>query len=124
MERLLELYEACGGQAVKNYPDAYFVAVGGDVLLPAFALVEGLRDELPSVTVEMNCGGGSFKSQMKRADRSGAAVALILGEEEVAQRTIGIKALREDIGQISVSWSALGAALTQYIDNMGMEKNG
>ncbi len=124
MERLLELYEVCGGQTVRNNPDAYLVAVGGDVLLPAFALIEGLRDELPSVTVEMNCGGGSFKSQMKRADRSGAAVALILGEEEVAERTIGIKALREDIGQISVSWSDLGAALTQYIDNMGMEKNG
>ena len=74
--------------------------------------------------VEMNCGGGSFKSQMKRADRSGAAVALILGEEEVIARTIGIKALREDIGQISVSWTDLGAALTQYIDNMGMEENG
>jgi histidyl-tRNA synthetase len=124
MERLLELYKACGGQPVTNIPDAYFVAVGDDVLLPAFALVEGLRDELPSITVEMNCGGGSFKSQMKRADRSDAVVALILGEKEVAERTIGIKALREDIGQISVSWADLGAALTQYIDNMEMKKNG
>ena len=124
MERLLELYEASGGQAATNRPDAYFVAVGNDVLLPAFALVEGLRDELPNVTIEMNCGGGSFKSQMKRADRSGAAVALILGETEAAEKTVGIKALREDIGQISVSWTDLGAALTQYIDNMDMENNG
>ena len=100
------------------------MAVGSDVLLPAFALVEGLRDESPDITVEMNCGGGSFKSQLKRADRSGAAVALILGEDEIAARTIGIKTLREDIAQISVSWSDLGAALTKYIDNMGMEKNG
>jgi len=124
MERLLELYKACGGQPVTNKPDAYFVAVGDDVLLPSFALVEELRNELPSVLIEINCGGGSFKSQMKRADRSGAAFALILGEKEVAEKTIGIKALREDLGQISVSWADLGAALTQYIDNMGTVNNG
>jgi histidyl-tRNA synthetase len=124
MERLLELYKASGGQPAMQQPDAYFVAVGDDVLLPAFSLVEDLRDELPNVTIEMNCGGGSFKSQMKRADRSGAAVALILGESEAAERTIGIKALRENIDQISVSWADLGAALTQYIDNMGPGNNG
>jgi len=124
MERLLELYKVCGGQPATNVPTAYFVAVGDDVLLPAFALADSLRDELPEVTVEMNCGGGSFKSQMKRADRSGAAIALILGEKELAEKTIGIKALRENIEQISVSWTDLGAALTQYIDNMGTENNG
>ncbi|MAF84465.1 MAG: histidine--tRNA ligase [Gammaproteobacteria bacterium] len=124
MERLLELYKVCGGQPVMNSPDAYFVAVGSDVLLPAFSLVEGLRDEFPDIRVEMNCGGGSFKSQMKRADRSRAAVALILGEDEVAEKMIGIKALREDGGQISVSWPELGTALKQYIDNMGMGNNG
>ena len=124
MERLLELYKASGGKPAINQPDAYFVAVGDDVLLPAFSLVENLRDELPNVTIEMNCGGGSFKSQMKRADRSGAAVALILGESEAAEKTIGIKALRENIDQISVSWADLGAALTQYIDNMGPGNNG
>ena len=124
MERLLELYRECGGQPVRHAPDAYFVAVGSDVLLPAFALIEELREEFPDITVEMNCGGGSFKSQMKRADRSGAAVALILGEDEMAAGTIGIKALREEIEQISVSWTDLGAALTQYIDNMGKEEHG
>ena len=72
----------------------------------------------------MNCGGGSFKSQMKRADRSGATVALIIGEDELAEKMIGIKALREDSGQISVGWSELGTALKQYIDNMGVGKNG
>ncbi len=124
LERLLELYEACGGQAATNSPDAYFIAAGDDVLASAFILVEGLRDELPGVSIEMNCGGGSFKSQMKRADRSGAAIALILGEQEIADRTIGIKALREDLGQISVSWTDLGTALTKYIDNMDTEKDG
>ncbi len=124
MERLLELYRVCGGQPAMNAPDAYFVAVGEAALLPAFALAESLRDALPSLKVEMNCDGGSFKSQMKRADRSGAAIALILGEDEVAQRTIGIKALREDLEQISVSWPDLGAAVTQYIDNTGLGKDG
>lgn len=124
MERLLELYDACGGQAVETFPDAYLVAVGRDVLLPAFALAEGLRDELPNVTIETNCGGGSFKSQMKRADRSGAKVALILGDDELSTGTIGIKALREGIEQITVSWADIGAALTEYMDKMGMDKNG
>lgn len=124
MERLLELYKVCGGQPVMNSPDAYLVAVGGEVLLPAFALVESLRNEAPDIRIEMNCGGGSFKSQMKRADRSGATVALIIGEDELAEKMIGIKALREDSGQISVGWSELGTALKQYIDNMGVGKNG
>ncbi|MDH3977602.1 MAG: histidine--tRNA ligase [Gammaproteobacteria bacterium] len=124
MERLLELYKASGGETAASSPDAYFVAVGADVIVPAFSLAERLRDALPNISIEMNCGGGSFKSQMKRADRSGAAVALILGESEVAGQTIGIKALREDMEQISVSWSDLNSALAQYIDDMSMKNNG
>jgi hypothetical protein len=49
---------------------------------------------------------------------------LIIGEDELAEKMIGIKALREDSGQISVGWSELGTALKQYIDNMGVGKNG
>jgi histidyl-tRNA synthetase len=97
-----------------NNPDVYMVAVGDGVLEPAFLLVEQLRDALPHLKVEMNCGGGSFKAQMKRADRSGARVALVLGETEISARQVGIKPLREDAEQVGVEWSGLSEALGQY----------
>lgn len=116
MERLLELYAVSGGEAVRNDPDIYVVAAGEGVLEPAFGLAERLRDSLPELKVEMNCGGGSFKAQMKRADRSGARIALIVGEAEISDQTVGIKPLREDAEQISVAWSGLSEALARYID--------
>jgi len=115
LERLIELYEISGGVPANNDPDAYMVAVGEGVLEPAFQMVEQLRESCPDLNVEMNCGGGSFKSQLKRADRSGAMVALILGEAEISDRTVGIKPLREESAQVSVEWSKLGTALSQYI---------
>jgi histidyl-tRNA synthetase len=114
LERLLELYRVCGGEAVDTGPDVYVVAVGASVLRPAFQLVERIRADSPNLKLEMNCGGGSFKSQMKRADRSGAAVALILGDDEVAQRVAGIKPLRNDTAQISAGWDGLSEALEQF----------
>ena len=62
-------------------------------------LAEQLRDALPLLRLETHCGGGSFKSQFKKADRSGAPLALILGDEEVANGTLGIKFLREEAEQ-------------------------
>jgi len=119
VERLLDLYRISGGTAHGADRDIYVVAVGDGVLEPAFTLVERLRDSLPALKIEMNCGGGSFKSQMKRADRSGAGVALILGEEEIASKTAAIKPLREKAEQISVEWSEIGTALAQYFDTSG-----
>jgi len=114
MERLLELYEVCGGAQVSNNPDVYLVAAGDGVLEPAFRVIEELRDAWPGLKIEMNCGGGSFKTQMKRADRSGALVALVLGESEISDRRIGLKLLRKDVEQLSVEWSALSETLLQY----------
>jgi len=116
VERLLELYRVSGGAVRGATCDIYVVAVGDETLLPAFSLVERLRDSRPALNIEMNGGGGSFKSQMKRADRSGAAVALILGEEEITGQTVAIKPLRDDADQISVEWSMLSEALTNYFD--------
>ncbi|MBT8441910.1 MAG: histidine--tRNA ligase, partial [Gammaproteobacteria bacterium] len=115
IERLLELYRVCGGADASPAPDIYVVAVGDSVTEPAFALVEQLRDSNPGVRIEINCGAGSFKSQMKRADRSGARVALILGEDEVAERKVGVKPLREDAGQDNIGWAELSAKLPGYI---------
>jgi histidyl-tRNA synthetase len=117
LERLIELYKVCGGDQISGAPDVYVVAVGDEVIEPAFQVVEQLRDSTFGLIVEQNCGGGSFKSQMKRADRSGAAFAVIIGEEEVASETAGIKPLRDaGAGQVSVSWTDLGSELMKLID--------
>ncbi len=86
------------------------------MLESAFTLVERLRDSNPELKIELNCGAGSFKSQMKRADRSGARIALVIGEAEVTQQAAGLKPLREDTEQVSVKWEELGAALSRYFD--------
>ncbi len=115
IERLLELYRVCGGADISAAPEIYVVAVGESVMEPAFALAEQLRDSNPGLRIEINCGAGSFKSQMKRADRSGARVALILGEDEVAEQMVGVKPLREDTGQDNIGWAELSTRLPGYI---------
>jgi len=64
--------------------------------------------------VQLNLGGGSFKSQLKRADKSGAAYAVILGEEEVARGEVGLKPLRSEEDQISVPLDNLAATIGQH----------
>jgi len=93
-------------------PDVYIVAVGNAALEHAFALAERLRDEIAGLRVELNLDGGSFKSQLKRADKSDAEVALILGEQEVADRLVGLKPLRSAEEQQSVALDEVSAALT------------
>ena len=93
--------------------DLYIVAVG-NIELEALVLAEDLRSQCPNIRIESHCGGGSFKSQIKKADKSGAAVALILGEDEVASATAGIKFLREEKSQQSVAQTELANVLTNY----------
>lgn len=78
--------------------DVYLVAVG-DVIEQAMQIVEQLRDELPYVRCMLHCGGGNFKNQLKKADKSGADIALILGEDEAKSGQIVVKHLREEIPQ-------------------------
>ncbi len=111
LERLLELYRVCGGADARQTPDLYLVAAGQGTLAPAFRLAEQLREERPQIKVEINLGGGSFKVQLKRADKSGARFALVLGEAELAAGTIGLKPLREAGEQRTVPWTDLTAAL-------------
>jgi histidyl-tRNA synthetase len=74
-------------------------------------LAEQLRTALPSLRLAVNAGGGSFKSQFKKADKSGALFALILGENELAERQVGLKPLRNDNAQEMVAWDQLSARL-------------
>lgn len=80
--------------------DIYFVVVGENALKLGHKLAEQLRDAMPELELVLHAGGGSFKSQLKKADKSGATLAIILGENEVAQDMINIKFLREEREQL------------------------
>jgi histidyl-tRNA synthetase len=116
IERLVALYEASGGEPRVRAPDVYIVAVADAALARGFEIAEMLRDELPALQLELNLGGGSFKSQLRRADKSGARLALILGEEEVAQNVAGLKPLRSDEDQSNVAVNALPAVLRERLN--------
>jgi len=118
IERFVALFEACGGQAPAQRADVYIVAVGDGTLQRAFRVAEELRDAIAGVRVELNLGGGSFKSQLKRADASEAEYALILGEQELANGCIGVKPLRTRDGQTSVALDGIAAALAEKLDKV------
>ena len=80
-------------------------------------LAEELRDILPGARIEVNLGGGSFKSQMKRADKSLAEYALVLGEAEIAARQIGLKPLRSNEDQTTVARAELANELAARLAN-------
>jgi histidyl-tRNA synthetase len=111
MERLVALYAACGGLAPVLPADVYVVAVGAAAERRAFSLVEELRDSIEGIRIELNLGGGSFKAQLKRADKSNATYALILGEQELADGNIGLKPLRSADDQLSVAMHELAGTL-------------
>ena len=113
IERFVALYEACGGETPATDADVYIAAFGQGTLERAFVLAEELRDKIAGIRVELNLGGGSFKSQMKRADKSGAEFALILGEQELADGCIGIKPLRSTSEQTSVALDELAETLAR-----------
>ncbi len=114
IERFVALFEACGGKAPASNADVYIAALGEGTQERAFALAEELRDA--GLGVEMNLGAGSFKSQMKRADKSDAGYALILGEQELADGRIGIKPLRSKEQQESVPLEEVAATLRDRLN--------
>lgn len=105
LERLVLLLQAV--DVIPDYldqqADIYLVAVG-NVQSVAMQLAERLRDELPFARLLTNCGGGNFKNQLKKADKCGADIALILGEDEARAGTISIKFLREEIEQKTLTF--------------------
>jgi histidyl-tRNA synthetase len=102
---LLETLEALPES--KPLADVYIIANGEACEIRALSLAESLRDALPAVKVVLNCGGGSFKSQFKKADKSGAAVAVVLGEDELANEQVTVKVLRGEPNQQQLAISDL-----------------
>jgi histidyl-tRNA synthetase len=96
MERLIDLLDDPERHDVAQKPHACLIRVGEVAEQQGLRLAEQLRDQLPDFRLIVNCGGGSFKSQFKRADKMGAGLALILGETEAANGTIGLKPLRDE----------------------------
>ena len=91
------------------------VAVGEGATRCAFRIAESLRNGATALHVETNCGGGGFKAQMKRADRSGATVAVLLGEDEVSSGTAVVKPLRTELEQTTVPMAGLADAIAVHL---------
>lgn len=105
LERLVLLLDAVHPVSESAEADVMVLALGEGTAQHAICLAEQLRDALPALRIVYNCGGGSFKSQFRKADKSGAQLALIVGEAEVTTNTVGIKWLRVDREQISCAMS-------------------
>ena len=114
LERLVALLEE-REPAVAAAPHAYMVLVGGPAIAVGLPLAERLRDALPSLRLRVDGGGGSFKSQFKRADRSGARLALVIAEDEAAAGTVVVKDLRSDAEQVAVAQADLPARLRELL---------
>ena len=93
VERLIALIKDAGGEPTPPVPDVYLVHQGEEAARLAFRVAEGLRDQ--GVDVLQHCGGGSFKSQMKKADGSGATFAVIIGDDEASTGEVQLKSLRQ-----------------------------
>jgi histidyl-tRNA synthetase len=93
--------------------DVYLCTLGQQAENAGLVLAEKIRDEQPKLKLQLHCGGGNFKKQLKKADKSEARIALILGEDEVAQQSVTVKFLRENQDQVSLSQAELAQHLSK-----------
>jgi histidyl-tRNA synthetase len=114
VERLLALMEAQGSLPNVQAPDLYIVHSGEQAQRFALTAAEQLRDA--GLQLVLHCGGGSFKSQMKKADASGARFAIIIGDDEVNAGVVSLKSLRAQAEQISVPIAQVAAMVRHSVD--------
>ena len=112
VERAVELLQLAKKVPEPARADVFVVVSGANAAAAGVGIVERLRDSLPRVRFELNLGGGKFKTQFQRADRSGAALALILGDDELARGVVGMKPLRQEAGQTECPIAELAAGIT------------
>ena len=115
LERLIELVDLLDQNQQNDPPKIYIVAVGALAEGQGLILAEELRDTYQNFSIEMNLGGGSFKQQFKRADKAGADIALIIGEDEIADNTVGIKSMQSGDQQESVKRKDLLDKINQFL---------
>ena len=115
-ERLVELVELSNKKDQNGQPKIYFVAVGDNAEAKSSELAELIRDQFEDCIIEINHNGGSFKQQFKRADRSESDIALILGDEEIQNETIGIKVMKQGGEQETISMAKLLDGIAERMD--------
>ncbi len=96
--------------------NVYVTALGDACQAYAVQVAEGLRDEIAGLRVQSHCGGGNMKKQMKRADKSGAEIVLIIGENEMRDQQVGVKYLRKDTPQETVQLNELSYLIEQHFN--------
>ena len=112
LERLVLLLDAMGQQASDTL-DIFVITVDRAAQIHALPRIEALRSALPNLAIQVNLGGGSFKSQFKRADKSGARYALVYGESEVSSNSVTLKPLRGEGEQATFPDEELASWLKQ-----------
>tara|TARA_X000001388_G_scaffold66063_1_gene52772 strand:- start:600 stop:1853 length:1254 start_codon:yes stop_codon:yes gene_type:complete len=98
-----------------SFADVYVTAMGDDAQPYAIEVSEALRNALPNIRIMMQCGGGNFKKQLKRADKTGARLALLLGSDEMQSREVGVKPLRDGQEQVTVSFDTLADKVAEML---------
>lgn len=106
VERILSLMETQQIQQAESI-DIYMVLLGNESEIKGLQISEDIRQHYPEIKMVTHCGGGSIKSQMKKADKSGAIIALILAEDELKNEQLTIKYLRENKEQTTISFESL-----------------
>ena len=119
IERVVELLALGQKVPAPRAPDAFVVVNGAQAATQALQIVEKLRNELPHRQFEVNLGGGKFKAQFQRADRSGAPLALILGDDELSRGVVAVKPLRQESGQSDCPIPELAARIEAVLGGPG-----
>jgi len=115
-ERLVAMLIDQGKAASDSGCDVYLVMRGENSVAKAQQIAESIRDKMPRLQLVVHAGAGSFKSQMRKADKSGAQIALILGESEIEAGTVAVKFLREDRAQAEISQTDVVTQLASLLD--------
>jgi len=117
MERILALIEQLPELSIPQAVDVYMIRVGEAAEKIGLLLSERIRDELKDVKLQVNCGGGSFKSQFKKADKSGAKLAIIIGEDEAHRGEVALKNLRVEQEQVNLNHDTLLETLKHWAES-------
>lgn len=118
LERIIALMQDNASfKSIDNRAQVYIIAMGEKADIESMILSEQLRTHLPNLRLSLNCGGGNFKKQFKKADRSGADIAIVMGDDEVDKQVVGIKFLRERKDQLEIGRDQLIATIDQLVNH-------
>jgi len=123
IERVVDLLLQAARVPAAKRADAYVIVNGTDSCA-AIQMAEALRDALPHRRIEFNLGGGNFKAQFRRADRSGALLALICGDEEMGRGVVAMKPLRQETGQTECPRSEIAARVEELLVRLASRPSG